>query len=632
MKKILTAITFFVLSASITFAGSEAIQIDALWAGINNPTNGKSYSGAIVATFAAGTSTPKAVWTNKEKTLPSALGQAQFTLDSNGQAFVFGDGKYKISVYAPTDTGLTNPLITIDGTTYILPGDTSGISLSGIYDCDLVTAVANIGSVDQTTLIVDCDVIIPDGTTVTITDNISLNIINGGSIDGVAGGGTENITFNGLDPIAGKYKIFGDNLTVSGIIGRSYYEWFGALRDGITNDGPAMNRALSAGGMVEPQIGTYVIKEQLVLGSNNTGIVGNGSYSSIIDKQFNGNAILCDTNGAVFKNFDIEGNGATYTGGGIVPRGYNILIQHVRINGTEDSPILVAGAIGSNALAATYLRVDSCFLLPYDVSNVYKIRSISADDSDRPTARVFTNLSGGGNLVDFSGMNYATLSDSLGSLIKFDANCSKIVLKGNRFTNSSENITVIGNGHIITGNLFGFGPGYELIIADGVQAMTFGPTNLIDDGSLDADISILQSIGTAQTNSLFTKAKAYTPEWKGSILDPTIGNGSITGSYILSGRVCTANIYLLMGSTTSGAQGIWSFTLPWKRETGAISWGSCVIKDAFTGLYSSATAEVIDGEVFIYETGATGALNWADMTITAGSFIRITVTYIIGYT
>lgn len=98
---------------------TEALQIDALWAGLNDPTTGQSYSGAIVATFEVGTTTPKAVWEDKDKTLPSGAGQSQFTLDSNGQAFVFGDGKYKINIYAATDTGLTTPLMTIDGVSYI---------------------------------------------------------------------------------------------------------------------------------------------------------------------------------------------------------------------------------------------------------------------------------------------------------------------------------------------------------------------------------------------------------------------------------------------------------------------------------------------------------------------------------
>jgi hypothetical protein len=100
---------------------TEALQIDALWSGLNNPTNGKSYGGAIVATFATDGSTPKAVWEDKAKTLPSALGKSQFTLDSNGQAEVFGDGTYVLKVYAPSDTGLLNPLMTFDDLTYTVP-------------------------------------------------------------------------------------------------------------------------------------------------------------------------------------------------------------------------------------------------------------------------------------------------------------------------------------------------------------------------------------------------------------------------------------------------------------------------------------------------------------------------------
>jgi hypothetical protein len=97
---------------------TEALQIDALWSGLMNPNNGKAYSGAIVATYASDGSTPKAVWENKEKNQPDAGGKSQFTLDSSGAAEVFGDGVYVIKVYAPTDTGLTNPLRTLDGLNY----------------------------------------------------------------------------------------------------------------------------------------------------------------------------------------------------------------------------------------------------------------------------------------------------------------------------------------------------------------------------------------------------------------------------------------------------------------------------------------------------------------------------------
>ena len=113
---------------------SEALQIDALWAGINDPVTGQSYSGAIVATFEADGTTPKAVWENKGKTLPTTLGKSQFTLDSNGQAFVFGDGVYEINIYAPTDASLTNPLITIEGASYIVSVDPSNEGYDSVAD------------------------------------------------------------------------------------------------------------------------------------------------------------------------------------------------------------------------------------------------------------------------------------------------------------------------------------------------------------------------------------------------------------------------------------------------------------------------------------------------------------------
>jgi len=113
---------------------TEALQIDALWAGLNDPDTGQSYSGAIVATFATDGVTPQAVWEDKAKTLPDAGGKFQFNLDANGQAEIFGDGVYVIKVYAPTDTGLLNPLQTYDGLTYSV--STSVDSFSHDHDTD----------------------------------------------------------------------------------------------------------------------------------------------------------------------------------------------------------------------------------------------------------------------------------------------------------------------------------------------------------------------------------------------------------------------------------------------------------------------------------------------------------------
>lgn len=113
---------------------STALQIDALWAGLNDSDTGQSYSGAIVAFFESGTTTPKAVWLDSDKTLPTSEGLAQTALDSNGVAQVYGDGKYKINLYAPTDTGLTTPLYTFDGVEYISTIDPASIGYGTIDD------------------------------------------------------------------------------------------------------------------------------------------------------------------------------------------------------------------------------------------------------------------------------------------------------------------------------------------------------------------------------------------------------------------------------------------------------------------------------------------------------------------
>lgn len=135
MKRILSLVFItLLLITPAAYAAEEALQIDALWSGIDNPANGQPFSGAIVAFYASGTTTPKAVWENKEKTLPSAAGQFQANLDSNGQLKVFGDGVYKINVYHPNDTGLTTPKFTIDGVSYTNVTGTAVLGFDSVSD------------------------------------------------------------------------------------------------------------------------------------------------------------------------------------------------------------------------------------------------------------------------------------------------------------------------------------------------------------------------------------------------------------------------------------------------------------------------------------------------------------------
>lgn len=54
----------------------------------------------------------------------------------------------------------------------------------------------------------------------------------------------------------------------------------------------------------------------------------------------------------------------------------------------------------------------------------------------------------------------------------------------------------------------------------------------------------------------------YTPTWTGSVTNPAIGNGVLTGRYVINGRVAYVDIRLMIGSTTTMGSGFWTFSLP----------------------------------------------------------------------
>ena len=122
MKTIHRSILALVMGLALTVCSfahvyADALQLDFLLSSIQD-VSGDPISGAIIVTRNSANSAAKAVWEDKDQTLPSALGKSQFNLDSEGRAVVFGDGVYTIIVYAAADTGLTSPLYTFSGVSY----------------------------------------------------------------------------------------------------------------------------------------------------------------------------------------------------------------------------------------------------------------------------------------------------------------------------------------------------------------------------------------------------------------------------------------------------------------------------------------------------------------------------------
>jgi len=55
---------------------------------------------------------------------------------------------------------------------------------------------------------------------------------------------------------------------------------------------------------------------------------------------------------------------------------------------------------------------------------------------------------------------------------------------------------------------------------------------------------------------------SYVPVWTASSANPVIGNGTITGSYVIIGKTCFVRGNIAMGSTTTFGTGEWYVSMP----------------------------------------------------------------------
>lgn len=403
---------------------------------------------------------------------------------------------------------------------------------------------------------------------------------------------------------------------------------YGAGGDGLIDDTAAVQAAIDSGKFCVRLGARHRITAQVELRGNVAAMYGGGQLESVLVKNFNGDALRVTNGGAHLLNFGIEGNGATYTGGGIYWTANSVKAENIRVTDTTDSCVIF------QAQTAVYASLDNCFLLPRNTSTTYAIRSTGADLSTGPTARTFNNINGGGPLVDFSGMNRATLTNSFGTIVKWDAACSKITVIGNRFTNAAASLTVLGNDHVIDANNWGFGAGYGVTVDSTCANVYWGPSNNIVEGSGTLKSPVIGSaIGGGMPNEMHTALVDYKAqfEWKGSTTDGVFGNSTYSAYYKLAGRKCSAFWSLLRGSTATLPTGTWQIRLPFKALTTAV--GKALVKTS-AGVYRVAIVEVQGGSSLatIYLESSAGAMTEASIAFGTNGLIEGTIDYLVSAT
>lgn len=102
--------------------------------------------------------------------------------------------------------------------------------------------------------------------------------------------------------------------------------------------------------------------------------------------------------------------------------------------------------------------------------------------------------------------------------------------------------------------------------------------------------------------------QTYTPGWGASTVNPTLGNGTLTGRYFKIGRFVQVQIALNIGSTTNLGTGLYSFTLPLTPKDGFAA------NDLFgagggVALFADVSGgpDVQGGQAFLWDVGSS---NW----------------------
>lgn len=120
----------------------------------------------------------------------------------------------------------------------------------------------------------------------------------------------------------------------------------------------------------------------------------------------------------------------------------------------------------------------------------------------------------------------------------------------------------------------------------------------------------------------------YTPTWTGSVTNPAIGNGTLSGTYVKIGRLVHVDILMQTGSTTTYGSGVWSFSLPFTATSTA---GAGVVSALDSGTANRVGAVQILTTTTIGMVSDGGGNNWGALipqTWANGDYLKASISYI----
>jgi hypothetical protein len=372
-----------------------------------------------------------------------------------------------------------------------------------------------------------------------------------------------------------------------------------ALHDGIwagtdTTDLTAYIQAaidyleLQGGGGLYFPFGRYLAAGVDVADNKKVILFGTGA-GSIIKKNANG-AIVTLGKQCQMEKLYLDGDGATYTGVGVtISSGTNENTSWRRIHDCDIFDTASYGVEFSASAAGYGSVVSESRIVPRTVT-VAAIKLPAPGSAESNGNRTITNCYSGSNSLCEVGEAAATVIEGCqGGIPTMQANSSKLTLVGNRLVSwtAAATWTITGSNHQIDANSISLTAGTDSItlaagLAGSFVNLTGTTTTIVDnsDGS----------------NHVWYNQQTYTPTWTGGT--PSIGDGTLNGSWQRMGNKVKGNIQFAFGSTSNAGSGAWQFSLPLSSSARKSASGGVYIEDA------SPTA-VYNGSPYISAAGTT---------------------------
>jgi hypothetical protein len=396
---------------------------------------------------------------------------------------------------------------------------------------------------------------------------------------------------------------------------------YGATGNGTTDDTAAIvaanTAAISASKALFFPAGTYKTTSNI---TSSARWVGEGVSQTIIKKGANIDMVTAGE-GWQFENMTLDGNGATYTGRGIVISGTAGRQKGINANIIEMESFCIdftSTISGSQS--------DWAFMKIYRTNGTGAGReAIRIEDAPEAGAypRKFVGIeSEGSKFIQAGGCNSLFIVDSYIGNVTFSNNSRGIQITGCRaFTNETA-VSMRGFNHSITG--CNVSP--VITLESGVGECA------IMGNSYNQTIPLVDNSGNGGRNLLDGPSVAYTPTFATSGTASVLGNGVITGQYARSGAAMTVTILLTVGSTTTFGTGDLRFGIPLAPVQGTVaaSHGIGVVTDSSTGDRAICAVQVATSVNYaiLLQNGAAGIVGGTTpYTLATGDTIRLTITY-----